>query len=298
MKIGIALGGGGARGFAHLGVLRIFEKKGIPINYIAGTSMGAMIGACYALNPNIDEVESHIREVLSKPIISKLRIDALKENEDKEQNILKKAQNFFRDTYLLYLENTQYSYIELKYLEDIINLLLPDIPIEETSIPFCCVATDLTYGRAKIFTKGSLRESVLASSSIPGVFPPVNIGGIYYNDGAAVSVTPVNAVRQLGADFVIASNVKSKIIKWNKPENAREIIARSNFITGILFNEMQLREAQVVISPDVGYFHWTDFDKINLMIKKGEQAAMQKINEIKIKQIGSKFKDWLKMLFR
>lgn len=282
-KIGLGLGGGGARGLAHLGVLKVIEQEKIPVSVIAGTSMGAIIGACYAVHPDIRSVDTIIRKALASSMFARLKFNILKEEKGLiKKSLFRKAQDFIRYGYIHIVEETQCSLFELDKLEEIINAILPDIDITQTKIPFACVATDLTNCREKIFTRGSLRRCVLASASIPGVFPPVKIGEIYYNDGGAVSVTPVRAVQVLGADIIIASDVKSMIMRWEKPEKAKEIVDRCNYITGVLLNEYHLRDADSVISPAVEHIHWIEFDQIDFLVAEGIRAATSAVVEIKV----------------
>ncbi len=298
-RIGLALGGGGARGLAHIGVLRVLEKEKLPLWCIAGTSMGSIIGACYAVHRSAAVVEKKLSDALASSIFHKMRFDKLKDaSENDKRSFLQRAQSFIKDGYLMFVEQTQYGYLQLEALETLVASLVPDIDIADTAIPFACVATDLTNGRGKVFTKGPLRKCVIASSAIPGVFPPIQIDGIYYNDGGAVSVTPLATVKSLGGELLIASNVKSRIMRWEKPEKAREIIARCNYVTGVLLNEAHLKEADVVISPEVGHMHWTAFDKMEFMIKKGEAAASVKMLEIKMKLGYQSLIDKLRGMFR
>ncbi|MBN1622096.1 MAG: patatin-like phospholipase family protein [Endomicrobiales bacterium] len=297
-KIGLALGGGGARGLTHLGILSVLEEEKIPLYCIAGTSMGAILGACYAVEPNIGAIIPRIREVISGSLFSKLKIDTLKTTGDENESFFKKTRNFFLDGYLYFVGATNYAFFELSRLEEFINMLLPDINISQTKIPFACTATDITNGRKKIFTKGSLRKAVLASSAIAGVFPPVNVDGIYYNDGGYVSLTPVDAAKKLNADFIIACDVKSRIIRWEKPEKANDIMARVNFITANLYNEIELKKADIVISPAVKHIHWTEFNKFNFLVEKGKKSTSSKIWEIKAKLKSKGLIDVIKNLFR
>jgi len=281
-KIGLALGGGGARGLAHLGILKVLEDNKVPIHCISGTSMGAIIGACYAVEPDIRFVDAKVRKVLSGSLFADLKIDMFS-NTDKEnvKGFLPRTKALIIDGIMRIIGEAKYSYLPEAKLEQFINLLLPDIDIKETELCFSCVATDLTNGKEKIFDRGSLRRTVLASSAIPGVFPPVEIDGIYYNDGGSVDVTPVKAAGELGADFIIACDVKSKVMRWEKPEKANEILNRSNYITGSLLNEYNLRGAAVVVAPAVKHIHWTGFDKIDFLSQKGLEAAEEKMPEIR-----------------
>jgi NTE family protein len=283
-KVGLALGGGGARGFAHIGVLRILEREKIPIQCIAGTSMGAIIGACYAVEPDIEAILHRINKILITDLFSGMKIKVFKQDDSfLRKSFFSRAQSIIRTGYLYIVGETHHSLVGLDKLEDPINKLLPDIDISQTRIPYACVATDLTHGRMKIFTRGSLRRCVLASASIPGIFPPVEIDGIHYTDGGAVSVTPVHAAKKLGAEFIVASDVKSKIVRWEKPEKASEIMSRSNYITGVMLNELHLKDADVVITPAVKHLHWADFDKLDFIISRGEKAAEFKMLELKMK---------------
>ena len=176
------------------------------------------------------------------------------------------------------------AFLSHSILEDLVNTIIPDVDISETIIPFACVATDITNGKEKIFTKGPLRKIVLASSSIPGVFPPVQIDDVWYTDGAHVNVTPVTVAKMFGADFVLASDVKSKLKKLESlPTKSKDIMNRCNFIASHLFYEILIKNADVIIEPNIKQISWSEFNKINLMVNEGKKAAETKIQEIKNK---------------
>jgi len=297
-RVGLALGSGGARGLAHLGIIRALEEAKIPIYCLSGSSMGALIGASYAIDPNINNLEAKVREILLGSSFNKMRLNFLNNPAPKDKkNFLKKTRNLIIEGYLNFVKETQVSFMSLEKLEDIISQFLPDIDIAETKLPFACVATNLNNGREQIFTKGPLRKCVMASSSIPGVFPTVNIDGHYFTDGRYVNTTPIKAAKLLKADYVIACDVKSKAMRWDKPEKATRLISRSNYITSILLHEHQLKEADIIISPRVKHIHWTGFDKINFLIKKGAQATALKIPQIKADLKKTDFLKKLKSFF-
>ena len=282
-KIGIALGGGGARGLAHIGVLKILENSKVPVYAISGISMGAIIGAAYAIEPNIEKLEKRVREILSGSVFSKLRIEMLQSETGKNEKstFLEKAKSFIINGYIHIVEETKPAFFMLDKLEELVYGLLPDIDISDTKLPFACVATDLTNGKEKVFTKGSIRKCVIASSCIAGVFPPLLMDGFYYNDGGYVGSIPVKVLKDLGADYIIASDVKSRSMRWEKVSKAKDVISRSNYITGALLSEYMLKEADLVISPAVKHINWTGFNKIDFLIKKGEKAMFFKIVELK-----------------
>lgn len=280
MKTALALGGGGARALAHIGVLEVLEKNNIKFDYITGTSMGAIIGALYAMEQSYETVKKSLKNYFFNIMFSKMNMQKMQDD-----NKISSAKNFIRKA----RESVKYgsegnSLLSHSMLEEMINTIIPNINIEDTKIPFACVATDITNGKEKIFTKGSLRKTVLASSSIPGVFPPVNIDNVFYTDGANVNVTPVTAAKMFKADFIIASDVKSKLkVMETVPVNSKDIINRCNFISNHLLYKQLIKDADIIIEPNVNCISWTEFNKFNLMVYEGKKATEQKIQELKNK---------------
>jgi len=295
LKVGLALGGGGARGLAHIGVLKVLEKEIIPIDLITGTSMGAIIGGVYALKKDISAIEK-IAEKYSK--ISEFNIDlSFGEKEKKEKPFfLKKMSDFLKRGYILNLE------LRRKYINDgegvkkIIKDLVGDKAFTDTKIPFAAIAADLVKGEKVIIRKGKLFDALLASASIPGMFPPVILDKKILVDGGIVDVVPIEAAQSLGANFVIGVNVGQTIKKRVEFDNAVEIFFRSDSITSAELRKLQLSFADVVITPKVGRFHWSDFSKPEQCIREGEIAAQNVISEIKEKLKRAKLA-WWKSLF-
>lgn len=280
MKRAIALGGGGARGLAHIGVLKVLEEDGIKFDCIAGTSMGAIIGALYAIDQNAAKLEKTLKEYFFNVMFSKLNMQKMQDETQvsSARSLIRKAREFVKYG----SPDSGNSFLSHSMLEEMVNSLLPDIDITDTKIPFICVATDITNGKEKSFSKGPLRKIVLASASIPGVFPPVNIDDIWYTDGAHVNVTPVSAAKLLGADFIIASDVKSKLKTLDAlPANSKDIMNRCNFIANYLFYEVLIKEANIVIEPNIKQISWSEFNKFNLMVSEGEKAARAQLLNIR-----------------
>ena len=280
IKKAIALGGGGARGLAHIGVLKVLEENNIKFDYIAGTSMGSIIGALYAIGQDPQTIEKTLKNYFFNIMFSKMNMQKMQDDSQvtSARSLIRKAREFVKYG----SQEGGNSFLSHSLLEDMINTVIPDIDISETKIPFACVATDITNGKEKIFTKGSLRRIVLASASIPGVFPPVNIDNVWYTDGAHVNVTPVSVAKILGADFIIASDVKSKLKTLDTlPVNSRDIMNRCNFIANYLFYETLIKEADVVLEPNVKQISWSEFNKFNLMVHEGEKEAKRQLKQIK-----------------
>ena len=282
MKTAIALGGGGARALAHIGVLKVMESNNIKFDYITGTSMGSVIGALYAMGETPEKIEKTLKRYFSEILFSKMNLQKMQDENQvtSARSLIRKAREFVKYG----SQEGGNAFLSHSILEDLVNTIIPDVDISETIIPFACVATDITNGKEKIFTKGPLRKIVLASSSIPGVFPPVQIDDVWYTDGAHVNVTPVTVAKMFGADFVLASDVKSKLKKLESlPTKSKDIMNRCNFIASHLFYEILIKQADVIIEPNIKNISWSEFNKFNLMVNEGKKAAELKIKEIKNK---------------
>ena len=295
LKVGLALGGGGARGLAHIGVLKVLERENIPIDLITGTSMGAIIGGVYALKKDISAIEK-IAEKYSK--ISEFNIDfSFSEKERKDKPFfLKKMSDFLKKGYILNLELRRKYIDEGEGIKKIIKDLVGDKAFTDTKIPFAVVAADLVKGEKVILNQGKLFDALLASSSIPGMFPPVILDKKILVDGGIVDVVPIQAAQSLGANFVIGVNVGQTIKRRVEFNNAVEIFFRSDSITSAELRKLQLSFADVVITPKIGRFHWSDFSKPEQCIREGEIAAQNIILELK-KKLKKAKPIWWKKLF-
>jgi len=295
LKVGLALGGGGARGLAHIGVLKVLERENISIGLITGTSMGAIIGGAYALKKDISAIEK-IAEKYSK--ISEFNIDfSFSEKERKDKPFfLKKMSDFLKRGYMLNLELRKKYINDGEGLKKIIKDLVGDKAFTDTKIPFAAVAADLVKGEKVIIRKGKLFDALLASASIPGMFPPVILDKKILVDGGIVDVVPIEAAQSLGASFVIGVNVSQTLKKRVEFDNAVEIFFRSDSITSSELRKLQLSFADVVITPKVGRFHWSDFSKPEQCVREGEIAAQNTILELK-KKLKTVKPSWWKRLF-
>ena len=281
MKIALALSGGGARALAHIGVLEILEKNNIKIDCITGTSMGAIIGALYAINTSCKNVEKILKDYIFNVMFSKMNIKKMQDDSkvSSTRNFIRKAKEAVK-----YGSQENNSFISNSMFEEMIYTILPNINIEDTKIPFACVATDITNGKEKVFTKDAIRKRVLASASLPGIFPPVNIDNVYYTDGAYVNVTPVTATKIFKPDFVIASDVIGELkILEAIPTNSKSIINRCNSISNHLFYKELTKDVDILIKPNIKQTSWTEFNKFDLMVFEGKKATENKIKEIKQK---------------
>jgi len=284
-KIGIALGGGGARGLAHLGVLCVLEREGIAIDLLGGTSMGALVAGMYALSPRCDLIIERFRRYLNSKEFKKaypefLRPTILKSLKGYE-GIFHRFATFIKKGIFYSQSLTGRAAISEENFSQNINLLLDDVDIEQTQIPLAVIALDLNSAEEVILQKGSLRKAVSASCAIPGILPPVRIDNRELVDGGWVDRVPVHVVREMGADLVIGVDVAEGLEDVEDLSTGLGLVLRTNEISRLTLTQWQLREADLVIAPEVSTIHWSDFGQVDECLRAGEQAAREKLGEIK-----------------
>lgn len=247
-RIGLALGGGAARGFAHIGVLQVLEEHGIRPDVVVGTSAGSVVGALYAAGRTPAE-------------LAKLAASM--------------------DEYTI----SDWSYplrgvIRGEALARYVNQQVQGKPLEQMVIPFGVVATDLGSGEPILFRRGDTGTAVRASSAVPAVFQPVRINGREYVDGGLVSPVPVRFARQMGAELVIAVDI-SAVPDGNPVSDAVRLLLQTFAIMGRSINQFELREADVVIRPKLAGVSSADFTARARAIQAGREAAQAAIAEVK-----------------
>lgn len=260
-KIGLALGGGGARGLAHIGVAKELLKEGIEIDMIAGCSMGAIIGACIALGMKMEEVEDIILKFSSKrKIVSLLDFGIM-------NGAVMKGEK-------------SYGFLESHF---------GDATFSKTKIPFSAVATNLNTGEETVISRGRIMTALRASSGVPGIFPPVKIGKDYFIDGGVVNPTPVDVAKDMGADVIIGVDlVLSKHTRLENPNMFTTLMQSYEIIRNqaIKLKQKDSKSRAIIIKPPSRSL--TDsfkFHNIKKFIDSGEIAAKEAMPEIK-KKIG------------
>lgn len=246
-KIALVLGAGVSRGFAHIGVLKILESNKIPIHMIVGTSAGSFVGSIYAYGFTAFQLQKMSFSIERGDIVD--------------------------------LTIPDNGFVKGEKLEEYINTLLNNTPIEKLRIPFYAVATDIQNAQEVVFGKGNTGTAVRASCSIPGIFRPVKVGDRTYVDGGVVSPVAVDAAKRYGADFVIAVDISSDIGD-RPPESTIETILQSVSIMYSKLSSIQLSKADIVIRPKVGYIGSSDFTKKHEAVLEGEKAAIEALPDI------------------
>ena len=252
LKIGLALGGGAARGFAHVGVIAVLEEAGLRPQLVVGTSAGSMVAALYASGRSSAQLQ---------------------------QTALNMEEVAITDWMLPIFGRGMFRGEALgRYVND----LVANRPIESMTIPLGIVATDLNSGQAVLFQRGNTGMAVRASSAVPAVFVPVKIGGHEYVDGGLVSPVPVRFARQMGADLVIAVDISSPP-ESNAAGDTLQILLQTFAIMGKSINHYELRDADVVVRPSLVGLKSADFSARQRAIDSGRAAMMAALPALKAK---------------
>jgi NTE family protein len=246
--LGLALGGGFSRGFAHLGVLQVLEQNHIPISYIAGTSVGSILGAAYASGAPLARIIATCRTIRFRDI-GRWRVSRL-------------------------------GLASNHRLGDLIAQVFDSRTFEDLKMPMAVVATDLANGEPVVFTHGNLSEAIRASCAFPGLFEPVEIGTRCLADGGLVAPVPTRAVRDLGAAHVIGVSVGVEDGRRGAPSNIFQVVCRA--VNAAQKHQLEIweRHADLVLRPDVQSLAWDDFDRADEAIEAGAAAARRALPRI------------------
>ena len=250
LKIALVLGGGAARGFAHIGVIKALEAQGIVPDMVVGTSAGSVVGALYASGMNGFDLQN---------LALQMEEDMVADWTLPNRGVLKG-----------------------EALQDFINQKVKNLSIQKMPKPLGVVATDLQSGEMVLFRTGNTGMAVRASSAVPGVFQPVEISGRDFVDGGLTSPVPAQSARTMGADFVIAVDI-SNVSRRDKLTGTLDVLLQTFSIMGHAISRHELEDADVVIRPKTAAVSSTDFEGRHLAILEGEKAAAAVMPELKAK---------------
>lgn len=280
LNIGLALGGGGARGAAHIGALKVLHKNGIKPDVIGGTSAGAIIGAMYAANQDPEWIDNRFREFLVSEEYEEMGINRLQSGHNPE-SVISQVTKFVQDRLVFAMALTRSSIIKKARLENAFNFLIPVKTFEKLQIPFNAYATDLQSGDTICYDSGDLIDAVTQSGSIPGFVEPTHDGDKLIVDAGVSAPLPVQQIKEL-SDFVIGVDISRGAPKEAmKKENIIEIITRAERITSQYYTNMLADTADFLFRPDVMGLHWSSFDKYDILVQNGIDEAEQKIDDLK-----------------
>lgn len=293
VRVGVALSGGGARGLAQVGVLKVLEREGIPVHLIAGTSIGAVVGGLYACSADACEMEKRVLATLQSEHMDGLNLNrilkiagikpvqAIEASREKRESLLGRARMLLRRVFASHAALTRQAVLDRETIESVFDAMFGDMTFEETRIPFAAVAVDLEEGCEVIIAHGRIARAVAASSAIAGIFPPVEIRGRHLVDGGYTSPVPIDAAQTLGANVVIAVDVSVSGIDRGRLDNAVEVAMRSSEISLLALEREQLRRADVVIPARGQARHWSDYSDPQEAIEAGERATERLVDSIR-----------------
>ena len=240
-RIGVALGGGFARGLAHIGVLKVLEEENVPIDFVAGTSVGAIVGAAYCSGMSTLELEELARLVRFK--------------------------DFARWTI------SRYGFASNDRMAGFLRRFLKCRTFEELRIPLAVAATDFVSGEGVVFRTGDLIDPVRASCAYPGMFLPVQFGGHQYVDGMLSYPVPAQPLRNMGAEHVISVHLSASWLNLQGPRHVFDVIGQCFSIAQETMGDTWISQTDVKIEPDVRGFSYDGFDRAGELIAVGEEAA-------------------------
>lgn len=277
----LALGGGGARGIAHLGVLRVLEREKIRPSLIIGTSIGAIIGGMYAQTLDTHECEERIERLFKSDFFTKIGLDffVLEDYVDRHtffDQLINKAKR----NYVLSKTITRESALPEAIMREALSYLIDDMDITGCRIPMKAVATDIRNGDVVVVKSGSLTTAVTASASIPALTTPVVINGRMLVDGGAACITPVVPAKRVSDDPVVAVDVWKTITHQKLPSRGLGMLFRAGEITQVSLNRLLVEQADVIMQPAVQEYSWVKFSLYKELIQKGMDAAEKTLPEI------------------
>lgn len=280
-KIGLVLSGGGAKGFAHIGVLKVLEEAGIKIDYIGGTSMGSVIGGLYASGYNASQIDSIFKKTnfdeLINDYIPRSSKNFYGKKNDELYAIVLPFSNF-RVGIPEALSKGMYNYNLLSSLTRNVRHIRD---FNQLPTPFLCIGTNIETGEEVLLNKGNLVQAMMASAAFPSLFTPVEIDGNLLVDGGVVNNYPIKEVRNLGADIIIGVDVQDDLMKRKNLKNATRILVQITNLQSIDKMKSKIKDTDVYIKPDIRDYGVISFDKGEEIIRKGEEAAFAVYEKIK-----------------
>ncbi|MGO4820183.1 MULTISPECIES: patatin-like phospholipase family protein [unclassified Flavobacterium] len=280
-KVGLVLSGGGAKGFAHIGVLKVLEEAGLKIDYIGGTSMGAVIGGLYASGYNATQIDSIFQATNFDELINDF--------------IPRSSKNFYEkrndELYALVLPFTKFkvgipeALSKGMYNFNLLSRLTRNVrhirDFNKLPIPFLCIATDIETGEQVVLDKGNLAQAIIASAAFPSLFSPVEINGRLLVDGGVTNNYPIDEVRKLGADIIIGVDVQDDLLTRKSLKDATRILVQITNLHSIEKMKKNIEQTDIYVKPDIKDYGVISFDKGKEIIKKGEDATFAVYEPIK-----------------
>jgi NTE family protein len=290
LKVGLALGGGGARGLAHLGVLEVLEKEKVPIDIVSGTSMGALIGALYAQHRDLSFIKDKIFSLIEKEQVKKLEenFSSLERKASKGQSRLNQPLLFLKEVIFWNIRLFKKHLVDFEPFESLLLDMYGESQFSDCKIPFLCVSTDLIRQDSVYIQEGLLWKAVFSSIAMPGIFPPIKEDGKILVDGGVLESVPTVALKSRKAGFIVAVSLEKNTIIHDF-RHSMEVASSVDETRHKRLVELALCQADFVLEPATSGFGWADFSKIEQIIDKGRQEAENSVSALKKKIKYKKF---------
>jgi NTE family protein len=278
----LALGGGGGRGLAHLGVLEVLEEHKLRPAHIVGTSIGALFGAMYAHTPDAKLVRKRVEKFLDSDAFGNMNIPVIEGVEMEDTSWLSRLTAAARQSILYTRAATDTAVADVKTLVDMAETLCAAKEFSELKIPLCVTSVQFPTGECHLMSKGSLGKAIAASMAIPGVFDPVEIDGGRFVDGALASELPAKEAKMVATmgQVVVAVNVGSRPDPSKEPTHVLGMIDWAAQVKSLYLRQYKKEFADVLIEPLVGFTQWHDFSNPEQEIERGRDAALEKMPQL------------------
>lgn len=277
----LVLGGGGARGLAHIGVLKALEKNNLLPSSIVGTSMGALVGALYAQLQNAEAVEEKMKEYFQGDFFKKIGLEEFSDTDPESPHSLwERFAVHLRQRYFLSKSLLGTGLFAQVTLLQGMEMLLGNGDISDLPLRFAAITSDLVTGEEVVFTSGSLCTAVGASCAVLGIVAPIKFDSRLLVDGTVTSTIPVSAARTLSRDPIVAVDVRQSLDCYENFPHGYEVFIRASDITRYQLNDIHLKQASIVLTPEVGKINWNEFSRMNQCIDQGEQIVEKNLSKL------------------
>jgi len=279
--LGLALGEGGARGLAHIGVLQVLQDQDIRVDHVAGTSIGAVVGAMYAETLDAYLVQDRFEELAEREeYLTRLGLRRFSRGEKRDASFWDMIGAKIMGTLALNLAQTRSGLLKAERLERTLEGLLHISHFSECRIPFVALATDISWGKETPLCTGNLIRAVTASAAIPGFFTPVEHDGLSLSDGGICCPLPVPYAEYAEDAVTMGVAVPTGLREKSEPENAIDIMLRAQEVNMHYFTSRLMERASVALYPDIGDVQWHEMDRVREMVRAGREAGEAALPEL------------------
>lgn len=282
-KISLNLGGGAARGFAHVGAIRAMVEHDIHFDFLVGISMGAICGGIYSVMPDVDFLEKRLKQLITFDAFKNSVVGTWSSNQEPTaRGFVQRAQKIFAGTNILRRIFTAPGVLTPGDVQGVMYPFIADVSMSATEIPFATAAVNIRTGELRVFQgNDKLREAVIASASMPLIFPPERIGREWFVDGGVLDKLGIETAQHIGATRFIVIDVSDETLPDNVPRSGFDVMLKTEEIASEHRRKIQLRAANLVIRPIKGSYHWADYSAADAFIRMGYEATLEQMAQIK-----------------